>query len=404
MNFSIRDISKSVYSTLFLSRVISGLLQVVMFALVAREIGSSQFGSMISALVTVQLIGTVLEFGFGALLMSRKFVIEKKHLTGTLLSSNILISGLEATLGLLMYLIVPAHSNFLSPLTLLLLWGAGERLTNLGLSFAISQSDPQEIRRNILSRRLLTFFCFSVITLTGTWTILSFCVFLDVSSLVGGLISVFRYKAYLTKINWNYFRTILILGFPFQANSFMNQFRNLDVLLLNFFVSSTVAGNYALALRFSQPFSIPMSTLSQTGITAISSNNRIMREAFFKRYAKVLKICIFFCFIISFFPTESIARKILPNYPAIDYGFKLQSLAFIFFGVIAIETSILQGIEEKDFLYKNSLLMILLTLLATVTGGYIFGVVGASTGLFMGNFIQAIQLYRSRRIRLEAYE
>lgn len=396
-----RNIWKSVYSTLFISRVISGLLQVVMFAFVAREIGSNNFGPMMSALVTVQLIGTVLEFGFGSLLMSRRFFIEERHLTGTLLSSNILISGLEASCGLFSYLLLPIRGHFLPALALLLVWGAGERLTNLGLSFAISQSNPQEVRRNILSRRLLTFTFFSIITVECTWNDLSFCFFLAASSAAGGLISVFRYRDYLTGINWKYFRVLLKLGFPFQMNSILNQFRNLDVLLLNFFATSTVAGTFALAFRFSQPFSIPMSALAQTGITAISSNDLTLRNEFLTRYLRVLKYCIFFGFIVFLCPAQSIANKLLPNYPTIDFSFKLQVFALILFGVIATEISILQGIGEQRFLYRISTLLILMTLALTATGGRFFGVVGASTGLFLGNLIQSIVLYRYRRMKSE---
>lgn len=404
MNRRIRDHWESVHSTLFVSRIVGGMLQVVMFAVIAREIGPRNFGPMIAALVTVQLVGTLLEFGFGALLMSRQFFSEKGYLIRTLLSSTVVISGLEASIGLLTYLFLPIQSNYVTALTVLLLWGAGERLSNLGLSLAISQSDSQEVRRNILSRRLLTFLCFFVITLGGSWTVLGFCVFLSASSLVGGLISLHRYRSYLSKINMQDFRKIMQLGFPFQVNSFINQLRNLDVFFLNFFVSSTVAGNYALVLRFSQPFSIPMSTLAQTGITAISSNSRIMRREFLKRYFSVFKYCIFFGLIVCFLPVKSIARNILPNYPNINLSFKVQCLAFIVFGVIAIETSILQGIGKKSFLLRISLLWILITLLLTVTGGFLFGVVGASTGLLVGNLIQTVQLYRTRRNEVAAYE
>ena len=404
MKLRFRDHWESVYSTLFVSRVIGGLLQIVMFAVIAREIGSRNFGPMIAALVTVQLLGTILEFGFGSLLMSRQFFSEKKYLIGTLLSSNILISALEGMLGVFTYIFVPVRSNYLSALTLLLLWGAGERLSNLGLSLAISQSNQQEVRRNILSRRLITFSCFCVITLQAPWTILRFCVFLSVSSLIGGLISIYRYRSLLSKFNLSNFREILQLGFPFQVNSFINQLRNLDVLLLNFFVSSAVAGNYALALRFAQPFSIPLSTLAQTGITAMSSRNRNMREEFLKRYLRLLKYCMFFGFITMFLPAESITRNILPNFPDIDMSFKLQCLGFIMFGVIAIETSILQGIGKRNSLHKNSLVWILATLLLTIILGYFFGVVGASAGLFMGNLIQSIQLYKARRNETSVYE
>lgn len=404
MKRRIRDYWDSVYSTLFVSRIIGGLLQVVMFAVIAREIGSKNFGPMMAALVTVQLLGTMLEFGFGSLLMSRQFFSDRKYLIGTLLSSNILISALEGMIGVFTYIFLPDISNYLSAFTLLLLWGAGERLSNIGLSLAISQSNLQEVRRNILSRRLLTFACFCIITLQGPWTILRFCVFLSASSLVGGLISVYRYRSYLSKINLSNFRKILQLGFPFQVNSFINQLRNLDVLLLNFFVSPAVAGNYALALRFSQPFSIPMSTLAQTGITAISSSNRIMREEFLKRYLKLLQYCVIFGFTVCFLPVESITSDFLPNYRNIDLSFKVQCLGFILFGVIAIETSILQGIGRKNFLYKISLVWILATLLLTIIGGYFFGVVGASAGLFMGNLIQSIQLYRARRNEASSYE
>lgn len=404
MNRRIRNHWESVYSTIFVSRIVGGMLQVLMFALIAREIGPSNFGPMIAALVTVQLVGTVLEFGFGALLMSRQFFSAKRQLIGTLLSSNVLISGLEASIGLFTYLFLPIRSNYLSALTLLLIWGAGEKLSNLGLSLAISQNDSQEVRRNILSRRLLTFVCFSVITLEGSWTILSFCVFLSASSLVGGSISVCRYRSHLTKFSLRNFRKILQLGFPFQVNSFMNQFRNLDVLFLNFFVSPAVAGNYALALRFSQAFSFPMTTLAQAGITAISSNSRIIREEFLKRYLSVLKYCIFFVFIVCLLPMESIARNIIPNFPSIDFSFKVQCFGFVMFGVIAIETSILQGFGKQNFVYKISSLLILATLMLTVIGGYIFGVLGASTGLVVGNLIQSIQLYWSRRNELRAYE
>lgn len=404
MSLRNRNIWKSVYSTLFISRVISGFLQVVMFAFVARELGSSNFGPMMSALVTVQLIGTVLEFGFGSLLMSRRFFIEERHLTGTLLSSNILISGLEAACGIFSYLLLPIRGHFLPALALLLVWGAGERLTNLGLSFAISQSDPQEVRRNILSRRFLTFTFFSIITVEYTWSDLRFCFFLAVSSAAGGLISVFRYRDHLTAINWKYFRVLLKLGFPFQINSILNQFRNLDVLLLNFFATSMVAGTFALALRFSQPFSIPMSALAQTGITAISSNDPTLRNEFLTRYLRVLKYCIFFGFIVFLCPAQSIANRLLPNYPTIDFSFKLQVFAFILFGVIATEISILQAIGEQRFLYRISTLLILMTLTLTATGGRFFGVVGASTGLFIGNLIQSVVLYRFRCMKSEFYE
>jgi O-antigen/teichoic acid export membrane protein len=404
MNRRIRGHWESVHSTLFISRIIGGMLQVVIFAVIAREIGSRNFGPMIAALVTVQLVGTLLEFGFGALLMSRQFLSEMGYLIGTLLSSTVVISALEASIGLLTYFFIPIQSNYLSALTLLLLWGAGERLSNLGLSLAISQSDSQEVRRNILSRRLLAFLCFFVITLVSSWTMLSFCVFLSASSLVGGLISLHRYRSYLSKFSLQDFCKLTQLGFPFQVNSFINQLRNLDVFFLNFFASSAVAGNYALALRFSQPFSIPMSTLAQTGITAISSNSRILRKEFLKRYYIVFKSSILFGLIACFLPVESIARNILPNYPNINLSFKVQCLAFIIFGVIAIETSILQGIGNKSFLLRISLLWILITLLFTVAGGFFFGVVGASTGLFVGNLIQSVQLYKTRRNEVAAYE
>ncbi len=404
MKFRFRDNWESVYSTLFVSRIIGGLLQVVMFTLVAREIGSRNFGPMIAALVTVQLISTLFEFGFGSLLMSRKFYIEKKHLIGTLLSSNIMISALEGILGVFTYIFLSDKSDYLSAFTLLLLWGAGERLSNIGLSFAISQSHQQEIRRNILSRKFLTFVCFCIITSQGQWTTLKFCIFLSASSLVGGLISVYRYKLNVSKFNMSNFHEILKLGFPFQVNSFINQLRNLDVFFLNFFVSSSVAGNYALALRFSQPFSIPMSTLAQTGITSISSRNRNMKKEFLKKYLKLFKYCVFFGFLVCLLPANLVTRDFLPNYPNIDLSFKVQCLGFIMFGVIAIETSILQGIGRNKFLYKISLVWILATLLLIIIGGYFFGVTGACVGLFLGNLIQSIQLYWARRNEVLDYE
>ncbi len=397
MNHNIRPHLQTVHSTILVSRIIGGILQVVMFTFVAREIGATRFGPMIAGLVTVQLIGTLLEFGFGALVMSQKFFQEKRHLVGTLLATTVALAFIQTLVGLLIFLFIPTQNRFLSAISILLLWGSGEKLSNLGLSLAISKRDAREVRRNILSRKILTFCGFCIISFLGPWNSEKFCFFLSVTSITGGIVSIFRFRNYFSDINLKNCIKIFQLGIPFYANSVVNQLRNLDVFFLNFFVSPVAAGNYALAFRFSQPFSIPMSTLAQTGITAFSSRDRILRQAFLIRYSNILKVSMFFVFLVFLIPMESIAREYLPTFSELSVSLKIQCMAFIAFGIISIETSILQGAGKEKFLAKFSFFWIALTLFLIVAGGSYDGVVGSSIGLLLGNSLQSIYLLKIRK-------
>lgn len=388
---------QSVHSTILLSRIVGGILQVAMFTIVAREIGATRFGPMISGLVTVQLIGTLVEFGFGALVMSQRFFLEMRYLVGTLLATTVTISAIEALLGFLIYFLIQPQSSYLSSITLLMLWGAGEKLSNIGLSLAITLNDSKEVRRNILSRKIFSFCCFLIISLELSWTSENFCLFLGATSITGGAISIFRFRKYFSEIHLKNINKVFRMGIPFYSNSVANQLRNLDVFFLNFFVSPLVAGNYALALRYSQPFSIPMSTLAQTGITAFSSKGLVVRKKFLTRYSRVFKFSLFCACLVLLFPMDFIVQTYLPTYSELSLSFKVQCFAFILFGIIALETSILQGVGREIFLAKFSIFWIFATLILIVAGGLYKGVIGSSLGLLLGNLIQSIFLLRNRK-------
>jgi O-antigen/teichoic acid export membrane protein len=311
---------------------------------------------------------------------------------------------IEATIGLSFTLLLGTANTYLLAFFPLLLWGAGEKLANLGLSVAISQSDSREVRRNILTRRIFTFACFLLLTSQFPWTLVGFSYFLGASSVIGGIISAFRYRNFLTGIEFTNFRRIMLLGIPFQINSFLNQLRNMDVFILNQFVSSGVAGNYALALRFSQPVSIPLSALSQTGITSISAGIHSATVKFFLRYSSAFRYSFIAIIVVSLIPTSFVSSRFFTDYSGIGTTFKIQMIAFLLFGVIAVETAILQAVGRQNFVYKSAIIGILGNLIIIGLGGYHYGELGASAALLLGNFIQSFLLYRVRRQRIHPGE
>lgn len=379
-----------------MSRIVGGILQVLMFSVLAAQVGPSNFGRICSALVVVQVLGTIFEFGFGPLLMSQNSLGKENRIVKVIISTTCLFAIFEGLIGILSYVNFNRENSFTSTLFLLLVWGAGERLSNIGLVLAISQKDASEVRKNILTRRLIVFLFFFTFSIIVTWSPKLFCAFMSLSSLFGGIVSSKYFRRYISQTTLTEIFKIVKLGLPFQANSLANQLRNLDIFLLNFLVSSSVAGNYALALRFAQSASIPLAALGQTGITAFSSGTKTDKSNYMKNYFRLFSISIVAALaLIILFRVVSIQTH-LPTFSNFDKSLQIQFLAFVFFGVIGIEISILQGMGCQNFVYQISILGAILSVTFIIIGGKLYNSVGASTALLLGNIIFAIVLNYSR--------
>lgn len=247
------------------SRVLSAIVQAILFVLVARDLGPARFGVLGVSLTVVTLAVLFASFGSAQVVLRDRAAGDREAVREALtlgLVTSLALFGASVLIGLVAVVMrsdqwLPAAALLLAALTL-------EKSADVRLSLLIAEGREFVPSTNIVLRRIVGLVAYLItVHALGVREDIAF----GAAYLLGGLLAAFlafRASREFTRAaaSRSVLRRAARNSLPYLSNNLTAQARTLDVVVISWLCGATQAGLYAAAYRLASPFLIVASGLA----------------------------------------------------------------------------------------------------------------------------------------------
>jgi O-antigen/teichoic acid export membrane protein len=388
------------FSWVLIGRVVAAILQAATVAVLARELGPHQFGTLAAVLGVIIWFQAVSDLGMSKLVVKERATSGSDSLVAGGLwvnSRSTILLGIILGIGFTGAGLTLDH-NFLlmAPLAIS---AAGEKNADTWLGVAIADGDTHLNSINLVSRRSLALFGFLGMHYMGIETLFSY----SIAAAFAALISVAFARRHVSGIvtsQRDSVSNVLASARPFWKNTLAVQLRNLDAGIVGMVTNAGVAGYYATASRLSGPLrmlptSLAIVILPQAARTRNEPTPSIVRIVLLAGSAVG---CIYISLIVTipWLLPLVFGKAYLPAIVPLQ----IVLAGLVFAGFTSLFGAVLQGRgfpQEVATISVITTFYLLLALVVLTTAG---GAVGAAAALATSFAIEAIALGVIFRFRI----
>lgn len=372
-------------------RLLAALLQATSLILVARHVGSSDFGVLAAFMGVLIILQTVFDFGiFTYLTRLRATEPESLLISQVIRTHSYIFVALSFVLC-----VVASVMSFLGGLPWWVLIalacsGAIDREADVRLTLAMADGDVWKNTTVLVTRRIIVLMLFLSLIPYLADKVLAF----GLASLFSAILGLWMSRRLVVikridgRLEWETLKSIFSASRPFWVHSMGVQARNFDVLIVTVVTSPMIAGYYGIIARSLNPLMMFSSSLAQVLFPVLARSNGKNLKPFLIPVGLILTAVFGAYGVGAVFADEIVSlvfgREFMPSVP----GFRWALLGLVFFSLSAIQASILQARGLERMVGRISILVSVVALAGIGYGAYELGVVGAAMALACSYVLQ----------------